>query len=112
MSETKYNDIMSVSYTETDNDIPALCICSDIVIPITNKTLVISFCNFIDNDLTFKISNLTINKLRFTLVEDQIIEIKAKVDNDFVLMGYVGLKELHACFMQIKEKLTEGYNGN
>jgi hypothetical protein len=71
-------DIMSVEYTELDNGTPCLCFCSDLSIPLTNKTMVKSFVNYMDNDMKFKILNLHIQDLTFTNMSPEATLVKAK----------------------------------
>ena len=99
-------DIMSISYTETDAGIPAVCFCSDIAIPIVNKTAVLSLTNFISNDLKFKINKLKVNpNLMFTLAEDDQILVEARVGTKFVKMGYVSEHELYVVMLLVLDTL-------
>jgi len=103
-------DVMSVSYTELDNGTPALCFCSDIIIPITNKTMVQSFINYMDNDLKFKIIDLRIQTLALTYFGPDVISIKAKVNSVWELMGFVGTQEIYECMSKVLNTLKEGTN--
>lgn len=99
------NDVMSVEYTELDNGTPCLCFCSDLSIPVTNKTMVKSFINYIDNDLKFKISNLRIQTLTFSFVSNEITSVSAKVNNKYEFMGFVSTGDLYLCMKKALETL-------
>ena len=101
----KNNDLMTVEYTELDNGCPALCFCSDLISPITNKTLAKSFCNFIDNDLKFKIVGLKLQKVMLTFVEPDLIEIQGKIDKTYYLMGYANINDLYRAMKQVVNTL-------
>ena len=101
-------DIMSVSYTEMDNGYPALCFCSDLIIPLTNKTMVQSYINYMDNDLKFKILNLNIQNLSFTYFGPETTSVKAKVNGKFEQMGFVDTQELYNCMLKVLICLKEG----
>ena len=96
---------MSVEYTELDNGTPCLCFCSDLTVPITNKTMIKSFINYIDNDLKFKISNLQIQTLTFTFVSNEITSVSAKVNGKFAFMGFVNTDDIYNCMTKAFETL-------
>ena len=98
---------MSVEYTETDNGIPCLCFCSDLIIPITNKTIVQSYCNYIDNDMIFKVHDLHVQTLLISCLNVDISSIKAKVNGKFEFVGFVDTCELHSCMEKILITLTK-----
>lgn len=100
-------DIMSVEYTELDNGLPALCFCSDLVIPITNKTMSQSFVNYFENDMKFKIANLRIQNLEFSLINNDITSVSAKVNSKFEFMGFVNTNDLHSCIAKVAKTLKE-----
>ena len=103
-------DIMSVEYTEFDNGCPALCFCSDLTIPLVNKTMVQSYINYMDNELKFKISNLRINDLEFTFINNDIVSVRAKVNSTYEFMGFVNTTELYNCMCKIIKTLKEAEN--
>ena len=100
-------DVMSVSYAEFDNGCPALCFCSDISIPLTNKTMVQSYINYMDNDLKFKILDLKIQNLSFTYLSLDTTSVKAKVDSKWEQMGFVNTDELYICMAKVLKTLKE-----
>ena len=100
-------DIMSVSYTEFDNGCPALCFCSDISIPLTNKTMVQSFINYMDNDMRFKIVNLRIQDLSFTYLGPETTTVSAKVNGKYELIGIADTTELYDCMIKVLNTLKE-----
>jgi hypothetical protein len=103
---------MSVEYTEMDNGCPALCFCSDLVVPITNKTIVQSFCNYIDNNMKFKIMDLHVQTLLMTFINNDICSIKAKVNGKFEFMGFVSTQDLYNAMKRVLERLKEGADEN
>ncbi len=105
-------DIMSVEYTELDNGTPALCFCSDLIIPITNKTIVHSYCNYMDNNLKFKINDLHVQTVLISFINNDITSIKAKVNGKFEFMGLVATNDLYNAMKRILERLREGMNEN
>lgn len=76
---------MAIDITETDSELPAICFCNDIIVPITSQTFVKNIISFIENDLLFKLNNITHNKLKFAL--EYYIENNP---NDSVLGVYLG----------------------
>jgi len=104
-------DVMSVSYTELDNGCPALCFCSDVIIALTNKTMVQSFINYMDNELKFKIVNLRIQNLSFTYM-GEVILINAKVNEKFEQIGFADTQELYDCMIKVVNNLKEGEDDN
>ncbi len=92
------HEIMSVVYTELDNSMPALCLCSDFIIPITTKGLAKSFIGFCDKDMRFSLNNLSNSILKFKTVEDdeEILEIYYK--NMFI--GYIAILDMYNVFVQ------------
>lgn len=100
-------DVMSVEYTETDAGIPALCFCSDLIVPITNKTIVQSFCNYIANDMKFKIMDLHVQTLMITFVSNDICSIKAKVNGKFEFMGFVNTQDLYTAMEKVLQTLKD-----
>ena len=105
-------DIMSVEYTETDNGIPCLCFCSDLIIPITNKTIVQSYCNYMENNMIFKVTDLHIQTLMISCLNVDISSIKAKVNGKFEFLGFVNTTELHSCMEKILITLKSTSNEN
>jgi hypothetical protein len=105
-------DIMSVEYTEMDNGCPALCFCSDLVIPITNKTMVQSYCNYMDNDMIFKVYDLHIQTLMISCLNVDISSIKAKINGKFEFMGFVDTTDLYNAMKRVLERLKEGADEN
>ena len=103
-------DVMSVAYTELDNGCPALCFCSDISIALTNKTMVQSFINYMDNDLKFKIIKLKIQNLAFTYVSPDAVMVYAKVNDTHEFMGMVNTEELYSCMTRVLDTLKEVNN--
>ena len=103
-------DIMSVEYTELDSGWPALCFCSDLIIPLTNKTMVNSFNNYMSSDLRFKIVNFKINNLMLTYVNEELTIVRAKVNGVFVPMGYVSSTDIHNVLIRVANKLKEEQN--
>ena len=103
-------DVMSVDYTELDNGCPALCFCSDLIIPLTNKTMLQTFINYMDNDLKFKIVNLTIQDLCFTYMSPEVTIVRAKVNGKFEHMGFVSTSELYHNMAKILATLKEYQN--
>ena len=112
LGELMINDVMSVEYTELDNGCPALCFCSDLIIPLTNKTMVQSYINYTDNDMKFKILNLTIQDLSFTYTSPEVTQIKAKVNGKFEFMGYVDNDDLYTAMEKVLTRLKEGEDEN
>lgn len=99
-------DVMSVSYTELDNGYPALCFCSDLIYPLTNKTMVKTYINYMDEQLRFKILDLKIQDLAFTYLSENTI-VKAKVNGKLEQMGFVQTEELYNCMHRVLTTLTE-----
>lgn len=89
---------LSVSYTELDNGVPAICLCSDFVIPITNKGLPKSFIGFYDKELKFNLNNLSNSLVKFKTVSDdeELLEIYYK--NMFI--GYISMPDMYDVFVQ------------
>ena len=106
------HDIMSVEYTESDSGIPCLCFCSDLIIPITNKTIVQSYCNYMDNDMIFKVHELHVQTLLISCLNVDISSIKAKVNGKFEFMGFVDTNDLHNAMRRVLERLKEGADEN
>ena len=102
-------DVMSVEYTELDNGCPALCFCSDLITPITNKTMLRSFCSFVDNDLAFKIHRLQIQNVAFTTIGENLVYVEAKINSKtkFVPMGYVYIHDLYKAIKKAIATLEE-----
>lgn len=100
-------DIMLVEYVETDNGCPALCFCNDISIPITNKTMVQSFINYMTNDMKFKIVNFKIQNLMFNFISNDITSVMAKVNGTFEFIGFVNSNDLLNCMEKIVICLKE-----
>lgn len=96
-------EIMSVSYTELENNCPAICICSDFIIPITTKGLVKSFIGFCDKDLRFNLNGLSNSILKFKSVldDEEILELYYK--NMFV--GFVAILDMYNVFVQCYNEL-------
>jgi len=92
------HELMSVSYTELDNGRPAICLCSDFIIPITNKGLPKSFIGFYDKELKFNLNNLSNSLIKFKTVEEdeEILEIYYK--NMFI--GYISIYDMYNVFIQ------------
>ena len=103
-------DIMSVEYTETDSGLPCLCFCSDLIIPITNKTIVQSYCNYMSNDMIFKITDLHVQNILITCLNLDVSGIKAKVNGRFEFMGFVSTPELHEAMKRVLKNLKEEHN--
>lgn len=98
--------IMSVSSEELESGAPAINICSEFSIPISNKTFVKSFISYYTNDLKFRIETLSGNKLSFKWYNeaDDILEVYFK--NEFV--GYaLGDDFNKACVGVLRTLLSE-----
>ena len=101
-------DVMSVEYTELDYGQAAIVFCSDITVAITNKTMVKSFCNYVENDMEFKINNLKINpSLALTTIGEHTIRVDAKVNGKFVMMGYVYIEDMLKVLEKVLESLED-----
>ena len=103
-------DVMSVEYTELDNGTPCLCFCSDLSIPLTNKTMVKTYINYMDNDLKFKIIDLRIQDLMFFYMGPDVTAIKAKVNGKFEQMGFVSTDDLLECMRKVLKTLEDWTN--
>ena len=109
MTKPNY-ELMTVEYTETDSDWPALCFCNDFIVAITNASFVKSFISFAETELVFKLTFLTGNKLSFTVryedevnPEDSVLEVflgKAS-------MGYARLGSLTEAMNYVAAKLNK-----
>ena len=100
-------DMMSVSFTVLDNDVPAIDFCSEFSIPVTQKTFCKSFINFYDNDLRFRIANLSTNCLSFKWYDkdEHILEVYFK--KEFV--GYVLVGDLYNAIVHCYQFIEESF---
>ena len=96
-------EIMTVSYTELDNTCPAICICSDLIIPITNKSFPKNFIGFYDKDIKFNINNLSGCSIKFKIIdeENEILEFYYKT----MFVGYVSMSDIYTVFIQCYNEL-------
>lgn len=98
-------DLLTVEYTELDSGCPALCFASDLIVPITNKTMAKSYCNYMNSDLRFKINQFKIQNLMFSYIDEDRTEIKGKVNSTFALMGYAESDQLYNAMRQVVSAL-------
>lgn len=102
------NEHLSISYTETDSEWPAICICSDFTVPVTNTSFVKSFCSFVESEMIFKLQSLSGNKLSFKVQEENEDDPSESIlglylDKKFV--GWVTVGNLYSVFETIKFRL-------
>ena len=111
MAQKKPNyELMTVEYTETDSDCPALCFCNDLIVPITNNSFVKSFITFAECELVFKLTFLSGNKLSFTVVvedEEHPDESILEVFLGKLSMGYAKLGSLTEAMHYVAAKLKK-----
>ena len=100
-------DMMSVSFTVLDNDIPAINFCSEFSIPITQKTFCKSFITYYDNDLKFRIAGLSTNclNLKWYDNEEHVLEVYFKKD----FMGYVLVGDLYNAITHCYQFIEESF---
>ena len=97
--------LMSVCFEELESGIPAVNFCSDFTVPITNKTFARSFITFYENDLWFRLGNLSANKLSFKVYDEAEGILEVYFTKEF--MGYVLCGELYNAFVKVHQTLAE-----
>ena len=97
------HQIMSINYTELENGLPAICVCSDFIIPITSKSIVSSFIGFYNKDLKFKINNLSNSLIKFTINTENETILQLYYKNMFI--GYISMDEMYSIFLKCYETL-------
>ena len=110
MAKKPNYELMSVDYTETDSEWPALVFCSDFIVAITNASFVKSFIVFSETDLIFKLNYLSGNKLSFTVAyEDEDIPENSviQVFLDKLPMGYASLDSITEAMHYVAAKLKQ-----
>ena len=98
-------EIMSVSFDILDNGIPAINLCSEISIPVSQITFCRSFISCYENDLRFKISNLSTNILSFKFQDDKETILELYYKKEF--LGYVLVGELYNIIIKCYQTLQE-----
>lgn len=98
-------EIMSVSFDILDNGISAINICSEMSIPVSQIVFCRSFISYYDNDLRFKISNLSTNTISFKWYDgnENILELYYK--KEFV--GYVLVGDMYNVIIKCYQTLQE-----
>lgn len=91
--------IMTVTFEELESGAPAINLCSEFSIPISNKTFVKSFISYYTNDLKFRLETISGNKLSFKWLseDDDIIEVYFKGD----MVGYAMGADVKQAFVGV-----------
>lgn len=105
-------ELINVSYNETDDGIPGICVNNDITFTINNISFVKSFISFVNSEMVFKLANLSGNKLSFSIVDDtEEHEIIAVYFNK-MLVGKVELEQLTEVMYEVLATLQRLKKGN
>lgn len=105
-------DLITVSYSETDEGIPVLLVNNDVAFVINNHSFVKSFISFVNSEMIFKLANLSGNKLSFSVVDNtEEHEILAVYFNK-MLVGKVEVSELTEVMYEILATLQRLKKGN
>ena len=98
-------EIMSVSFDILDNNNPAINICSELSISVTQLGFCKSFISYYDNDLRFKISDLSTNTLSFKWYDKKESILKLYYKKEVV--GFVLVGDLYNVITQCYKYLEE-----
>ena len=110
MTNTTEYELMTVDYTETDSEWPAICFCNDFIVAVSNISFVKSFLIFAEGELVFKLGFLSGNKLSFKVAaedEESPEESILEVYFDKKPMGFVRLETLTNVMHSIRAQLQK-----
>lgn len=102
---SKTDELMSVGFNVTDSGLPCLVFCSEFQVPMTSKWFVSSYINYYENDLKFKIGNMSSFVLNFAWYSEDknILEVYLKKD----FMGLASVSEIYTNLLLCQKQLQE-----
>lgn len=101
----KTDEIMSISFNISENNIPCIVFCSEFSVPMTNKTFIKSYITNYENDMKFKLGHLSCNSLKLSwyIEEKELLEVSYKKK----FMGLALASELYTNLLLCSNQLQE-----